>query len=73
MVEKVNMSIRSENRKEDTLPSSKTFFLRNAHKCFCTHYNISGNWIEKCWKMHPHLHPKKEKHVMKSHEKDNAE
>jgi hypothetical protein len=31
---------------------------------YCTHCCIRGHWIEKCWKLHPELGPKKEKQAM---------
>lgn len=43
LVNKMNMLIGSETKKENLLPSSKTFFRRNAHKIFCNHCNISGH------------------------------
>jgi hypothetical protein len=30
----------------------------------CTHCNMSGNWIEKCWKLQPQFCPKKDKKVV---------
>jgi hypothetical protein len=31
---------------------------------YCTHCNMRGHWIEKCWKLHPKLGPRKDKQVM---------
>jgi hypothetical protein len=33
---------------------------------YCTHCNMIGHWIEKCWKLHPELGPKKDKQVMQA-------
>jgi len=32
-----------------------------------------GHWIEKCLKLHPYLHPKKEKQVMETLDKEKVE
>jgi len=32
----------------------------------CTHCNINGNWVEKCWKLFPQLHPGKREKTMQA-------
>lgn len=61
LVKKMTMSIGIETKKGSYHLSLKTFVPRKAHKKFCTHCNISGHWIKKCWNLHPHLHTKKDK------------
>jgi hypothetical protein len=37
----------------------------NIKSCnYCTHCNMRGIWIKKCWKLHLELGPKKDKQVM---------
>ena len=33
-------------------------------KKFCTHCNLSGHWVDKCWKLHLEMGPKKVKQGM---------
>jgi hypothetical protein len=33
---------------------------------YCTHCEMSGHWIGKCWKVHPQLHPKRGKRVIQA-------
>ncbi|GLJ08135.1 hypothetical protein SUGI_0081910 [Cryptomeria japonica] len=33
-------------------PKKKVKRQDKAHN-YCTHYRISGNWMKKCWKLHP--------------------
>lgn len=51
----------NETRKKNSLLGSKTMSSSSKHKNLCTHCNISGHWVEKCWKLHPQLHPRKGK------------
>jgi hypothetical protein len=33
---------------------------------YCTHCNMSGHWIERCWKLHPQLRIKMGKKIVHS-------
>ena len=33
---------------------------------YCTHCDMSGHWVDKCWKLHPQLCPKHGKEVVKA-------
>lgn len=60
----------NEIEKKGSLLSSKTMSSSSKHENFYTHCNISGHWIEKCWKLHPQLHPKKGKKDMQAPEEE---
>lgn len=63
---KMFMSNGIETKKRKSHPRFKTREPREAQKNFCTHYNISGNWVEKCWKLFPQLHVGKCKQVLQA-------
>lgn len=52
-------------RYEEPLSVMKNSLSMGKHKKFCTHCSMNGHHIEKCWKLHPQLHPKKDKEVMR--------
>jgi len=56
------MLTRIETERRKSHPRIKASKQRGAQKNFCTHYNISGHWVEKCWKLFPQFHPGKGKH-----------
>ena len=39
---------------------------KNKDKNYCTHYKISGNWVDKCWKLHPKFQSKNCKGVLQA-------
>lgn len=62
------MSNGIEAEKRKSHPRLKTCDPREAQKNFCTHCNISGNWVEKRWKLFPQLHLGKGKQIMQAPE-----
>ena len=72
LVNKMNMSIGIETEKGNSHPSLKIFVPRDAHKNLCTHCNISGHWVEKCWKLNPQLHPNKGNKFMQAPEEEST-
>jgi hypothetical protein len=63
------MSTGKEARHEEYLPSphgKKDLSSKNMGKNHCTHCNMSGHRMEKCWKLHPQIHPKKDKKVVQA-------
>jgi hypothetical protein len=66
---KLIMSTKKEARHEEYLPSphgKKGSLSKSMGKNYCTHCNMSGHQMEKCWKLHPQLHLKWFKEVVKA-------
>ena len=55
-----------EIEKRKSHPRLKTCETIEAQKNFCTHCNISGHWVEKCWKLFSQLHLGKGKKIMQA-------
>ena len=53
------MAIGKKPEKGKANPKSEACEPRGAQRNFCTHCKISGNWVAKCWKLLPHIHPSK--------------
>lgn len=51
---------------EESLPVMKTSFLMGKRNHFCIHCSVNGHQIQKCWKLHSELHPKRDEEVMRS-------
>ena len=64
------MSTRIETERRKSHPKIKASELRGAQKVFCTHCNISGHWVKKCWKLFPNLHPSKGREIMQAPEEE---
>ena len=53
--------------KHDESPSHlRTSLSASKIKYFCTHFKMHRHGNERCWKLHPKLHPKKDKEVMQT-------
>ena len=64
------LSNRVETEKRKSHPRLNASEPRGGQKKNCTHYNISGHWVEKCWKLFPQLHPGKGKQSMQAPEEE---
>ena len=64
------MSTRIETKRRKSHPRLKDSEARGGQKKFFTHCNISGHWVEKCWKLFPQLHPGKGKQIMQALEEE---
>jgi hypothetical protein len=67
-VAKTSMPTGSETRQKEPLsrPRDKEIMLKEKQRNYCTHCEMSGHWIGKCWKVHPQLHPKRGKRVVQA-------
>jgi hypothetical protein len=67
-VEKTSMPTGSETRQKEPLsrPRDKEIMLKEKQRNYCTHCEMSGHWIGKCWKVHPQLRPKHGKRVVQA-------
>jgi len=64
------MSTRIKTEKIKYHPKLKASEPREAQNNFCTHCNMSGHWVKKCWKLFPQLHPSKGKKIMQAPEEE---
>lgn len=62
--------IETENRKYH--PRLKESEPRGAQNNFCTQCNISGHWVDKCWKLFPQHHLGKGKQIIQALEEEAA-
>jgi len=67
-VKKTSMPTGSETRKKEPLsrPGENEILLKEKQMNYCTHCEMSGHWIGKCWKVHPQLRPKRGKRVIQA-------
>ena len=70
IIKKMFMSNGIETEKRKSHPRLKACEPREAQKNFCTHCNINGNWVDKCWKLFPQLHPGKGNQNMQAPEEE---
>lgn len=66
VIKNIFMSTGIETEKRKYHPRLKASEPRGAQNNLCTHYNINGNWVEKCWKLFPQLHSGKGKQIMQA-------
>lgn len=57
------MSYKKEERRKYNSPiqneenGKKGSLSKRVGNNYCTHCSMSGHWVDRCWKLHPQLHP----------------